>query len=281
MQCFRVPSSVKSKIFVLIAIATIAAMTAACGTDVAAPNGDLSDSDTQRLSDEDFDGITPLRARTQDLQLSVAPIVRVDASDFGPRWSMQFEANRPLSSVLSYGTGGELGRPILLDEYRFEIALDRAELKYVLADAKLYLLLHASAGERREFAGMVQLAPRFVESQGSMTIWIDPGVSAVETGTGLVLRASATTASKIETLSVFTDVDADPSLVATDGKNRWVFEWQVDRLVSLLGFSAETVHLIGRDAQGEDYALSAQLGVVVGELGLTTGDAERTWPSFR
>lgn len=274
--------SIRETFVMTMALGLLVGLFAACGgTDPSLPPATNDQTDTQRLDHDDYDGVTPLRARTDGLVLSVKPLASFEQTAFGHRWHLAFEANQPLSSVLSWGSGGELGQARMQDDYHFEISLDASEVHHLLSGASLYLMLMPAEGDRRVFDGMVHLAPRFFEPEGSLLVWLDPAIERVEHHGAVWLRGVATTAEKIVGLSVEAATGATPAAVAYDDGDRWTMEWDVAAMRTALSMPDEPVLVIGTDDAGARYQVSADLHLVVDELGLTTGDAEQTWPATR
>lgn len=272
--------SIRKTFVLIIALSLQVGLFAACGgTDPSLPPATDDQTDTQQLNDE-YDGVTPLRARADGLLLSVKPRASFEQTVFGDRWRLAFEANQPLSSVLSWGEGGELGQAHMQDDYHFTISLDAAEVHHLLSGAAMYMMLMPIEGERRVVDGMVRLAPRFVDPTGSLLIWLDPAIAQVEHHGAAWLRGYATTAEKVVGLGVETAAGATPAAVVHEGGERWSMDWDVASMRTALSMPDQPVLVIGTDAAGAQYQVSADLHLVVDQLGLTTGDAEQTWPAI-
>lgn len=254
-------------------------LAAGCGgSDANSPTAGLDQTETVELDAGDFDGVTPLRAEVAGLQLSVAPQLAA-AADGG--WVLALEADRPLHTVLAWAATGELGRMARLDAYRYELALDRGELELLLAGEPLYLTLQLERGQRRSFAALIELAPRFVEPGGSMLIWLHPAMQQVATSAGPRLRGRATAAERIERLQVHAAGAGEPRRFGRDDADGWWFEYGPADLCRALSAPDAGIELHGRSSDGRQHQVRAGLTVATTRLGLTTGEPETTWPAGR
>ncbi len=254
-------------------------LAAGCGgSDAGGSSAGLDQTATVELDAGDFDGVTPLRAEVAGLQLSAAPVLEAAA---GGGWVLALEADRPLHSVLSWAAAGELGRIERRDAYRYALTVDRGELELLLAGEPLYLTLLLERGERRSFAAVIELAPRFVEPGGSMLIWLHPAMQPVETSAGPRLRGRATAAQRIERLQVHAAGAGEPRRFGRDDDDGWWFEYGPADLCRALAAPDAGIELHGHSSDGRQHQVGAGLAVATTRLGLTTGEPETTWPAGR
>lgn len=248
------------------------AFLAGCGSDPVSMTSALGDSDVQYLDRESFDGVTPLRVRTQGIGISVSSVLHMVQTAEGTFWTMNFESSRALASVLSYGNDGELGQARLLDSYKFEVRLDGSEISAMLAGEPLNFMLHADEGEKLRFFGTASLSPMLVKPTGSSLIWLDMGMDLVDVDGTLMLKGHAKTSDRIRHLSISSDAGIEPESISTNARGQWSFSFLPASVRDLLASPETYVYLTGEDADGLEYNLRASPVLAVQELGITNGD---------
>ncbi len=263
---------------VLCGILVLSLLAGACGgSDPTGTNDSQVESNYTQVSEQDFDGVTPVRVTTEGLGLALSPVLMgVEAGELD--WRMEFESNRPLDSLVAYDVDGHPLRVELQDAYHGKLWLDRQQLAGILAREALYLEILARGGERLVYSAVVRLRPRVLDPAGSLLIWVDGGMSSALVGREVRFSGFATTASRINSLSVVTDNDADP-VTRSLSRTRWGFTWSTMDLLRAMEAEGRQLHLLGRDDEQGEHRVSAGLQVVVEGLGLTTGHAMREWPA--
>jgi len=188
-------------------------------------------------------------------------------------WSMNFDSSRPLVSVLSHGSDGELGEARLLDSYKFEVLLDSSEIQAMLCGEPLFFMIHTDEGQNRRFSGTVSLAPMFAEQSGSSLIWLEPVMELVDMDGVFMLKGHVKASSRIRHLSIASDgAGIEAESIGTNGSGQWTFALRPASFRDLVASPTERIYFLGQDVDGVQYSLSAYTILAVGQLGISSGD---------